>query len=176
MKLAGRLLLLVLLLRWTLVFLLWPMREDVIGDTFLHLINLPFHEAGHIIFSPFGEFMSTLGGSLTQVLIPLVCLVAFLMKASFNPFGAAVMLWWAGENMLDVAVYINDARTLSLTLIGGHTGMEVEGHDWEHILLMTNSLHLDHRIAWTAHAIGALMMAAGLVWGTMLALKDRNTS
>ena len=176
MKLAGRLFLLALLLRWTVVFLLWPMREDVIGSTFIHLINLPFHEAGHILFSPFGEFMTVLGGSLTQVLIPLVCMVAFLMEASFNPFGAAVMLWWAGENMLDVAIYINDARSLTLTLIGGHTGAEVEGHDWEHILIMTNSLHLDHRIAWTAHVIGALMMAGGLVWGTILALKNRNTT
>ena len=54
MKFAGRLFLLALLLRWTVVFLAWPLREDVIGSTFLHLINLPFHEAGHIIFSPFG--------------------------------------------------------------------------------------------------------------------------
>jgi hypothetical protein len=32
------------------------------------VINLPFHEAGHILFSPFGDFLMTLGGSLTQVL------------------------------------------------------------------------------------------------------------
>ena len=63
---AGRIVLLLLLLRWTWMFLAWPMREDVIGASFLHLINLPFHEAGHILFLPFGEFMTTLGGSLTQ--------------------------------------------------------------------------------------------------------------
>ena len=45
------------------------------------------------------------------------------------------MGWWAGENMMDVAIYINDARALQLTLIGGQTGAEVEGHDWEHILI-----------------------------------------
>ena len=94
------------------------MREDVIGASFLHLINLPFHEAGHILFSPFGEFMTTLGGSLAQVLVPIVCAGAFL-TTSWNPFGAAVMGWWAGENLLDVAIYINDARALQLTLIGG---------------------------------------------------------
>ena len=120
------------------------MREDVIGASFLHLINLPFHEAGHILFSPFGEFMTTLGGSLLQVLVPLICAGAFL-TTQWNPFAAAVMGWWAGENLMDVAIYINDARALQLTLIGGQTGAEVEGHDWEHILLMTNSLHLDHR-------------------------------
>src|SRR5713226_4543123 len=106
---AGRFLLLVLLAYWTVLFLVRPMRQDVIGASFLHLISLPFHEAGHIIFSPLGDFMTTLGGSLAQVLVPVVCLVAFLMPASRNLFGAGVMCWWAGENFLDVAMYANDA-------------------------------------------------------------------
>ena len=140
----------------------------------LHLINLPFHEAGHILFSPFGEFMTTLGGSLMQVLVPIVCAVAFL-TTSRNPFGAAVMGWWAGENLLDVAIYINDARALQLTLIGGQTGAEVEGHDWEHILAMTNSLHLDHRIAMAVQFVGALLMTASLVWAAVIAVRGTAT-
>jgi hypothetical protein len=169
---AGRIVLLLLLLRWTFLFLVWPMREDVIGSSFLHLINLPFHEAGHILFSPFGEFMTTLGGSLMQVLVPIVCAGAFL-TTNWNPFGAAVMGWWAGENLMDVAVYINDARALQLTLIGGRTGAEVEGHDWEHILLMTNSLHLDHRIANIAQFLGAALMIGCLVWGLVITLQAK---
>lgn len=163
---AGRLLFLLLLAWWTWRFLVWPMREDVIGSSFLHVVSLPFHEAGHIIFSPFGLFMMTLGGSLTQVLVPVICGIAFL-TTSPSPFGAAVMCWWAGENLMDVAVYINDARSLTLILLGGHTGAEVEGHDWERILQMTNlSIH-DHQIAWTVHGIGAVMMVGALVWGAL---------
>ena len=143
---AGRILLLLLLVRWTWLFLAQPMRQDVIGDSFLHLISLPFHEAGHIIFSPLGEFMTALGGSLAQVLVPIACLAAFV-TTSWNPFGAAVMCWWAGENLLDVALYANDARSLQLVLLGGHTGAEVEGHDWEHILQLAGLLHRDHQIA-----------------------------
>jgi hypothetical protein len=169
---AGRVVLLLLLLRWTFTFIVWPMREDVIGATFLHAINLPFHEAGHIIFSPFGEFMTTLGGSLAQVLIPIVCGVAFL-TSSWNPFGAAVMFWWAGENLMDVAIYINDARSLELTLIGGHTGAEVDGHDWERLLTMTNSLHLDHRLGNIAHFTGAAIMIGSLAVATVIAIKAR---
>ena len=167
---AGRLILIALLVRWTWLFIVWPMRQDVIGASFLHLIDLPFHEAGHIFFAPFGDLMTSLGGSLTQVLVPIVCLAAFL-TTSPNPFGAAVMCWWAGENLQDVAIYINDARALQLVLIGGHTGAEVEGHDWEHILQLTGALHRDHQIADLAQWSGAVLMVAGLAWALVVTLK-----
>jgi len=172
---AGRIVLLLLLARWTFLFLVWPMREDVIGAAFLHLINLPFHEAGHVLFSPFGEFMTTLGGSLMQVLVPAICAGAFL-TSHWNPFGAAVMGWWAGENLMDVAIYINDARSLQLTLIGGQTGAEVDGHDWERLLLMTNSLHLDHRIANITHFAGAAVMIGCLAWAATIAWRTKEES
>jgi hypothetical protein len=163
---AGRAICLALLTWWTVRFIASPMREDVIGGSFLHVVSLPFHEAGHIFFSPFGELLTALGGSLTQILVPVICWIAFA-TTSPSPFGAAVMCWWAGENLMDVAVYANDARSLSLMLLGGHTGAEVEGHDWERILQLTNLTMHDHQIAWTMHAIGAAMMIAALVWGAL---------
>ena len=45
---------LALLAWWTVGFAVHPLQGVYIGGSFLHLINLPFHEAGHIIFSPFG--------------------------------------------------------------------------------------------------------------------------
>jgi len=147
------------------------MRQDVVGASFLHLVNLPFHEAGHILFSPFGDLMMSLGGSLMQVLVPVACWVAFA-TTSPNPFGRAVMCWWAGQNLVDVAIYINDARSLSLVLLGGHTGAEVEGHDWEHILgVLGWSVH-DHQIAWTVHIAGALLMIGALAWAGALGWRD----
>jgi hypothetical protein len=119
--------------------------------------------------------MTTLGGSLLQVLVPVICGVAFL-TTSWNPFAAAVMGWWTGENLMDVAIYINDARALQLTLIGGQTGAEVEGHDWEHILLLTNSLHLDHRLANIAQFLGGALMIACLVWGLVVTLQTKDES
>ncbi len=174
---AGRIALLLLLTYWTWLFLAYPMREDVIGASFLHLPNLIFHEAGHILFSPFGTFMMTLGGSLTQVLVPIVCAIAFL-KSNGDVFGAAVMGWWTGQNLLDVAIYINDARALRLTLVGGATGAEVEGHDWERLLTMTNAMHLDHRIAGIVQVTGALLMIGCLIYGFGPALNIawRNTN
>src|SRR5437867_3531582 len=167
---AGRVILLLLLVRWTWLFLAWPMRQDVIGASFLHLISLPFHEAGHVLFAPFGDLMTAAGGSLAQVLVPIVCLVAFL-KQSAGAFGAAVMCWWTGENLLDVAMYANDARSLQLVLLGGRTGAEVEGHDWERILQTIGLLHRDHQIANAMQFAGAVLMVIGLGWGLFVALR-----
>jgi hypothetical protein len=41
---------------WTGMVILGPL--DAAMTSFVHLINLVFHEAGHIIFSPFGEFLT----------------------------------------------------------------------------------------------------------------------
>jgi hypothetical protein len=168
------LVLLLALARWTWLFLAWPMRQDVIGASFLHLISIPFHEAGHLLFAPFGDLMTSLGGSLTQVLIPLACLIAFL-TTSPNPFGAAITLWWTGQNLMDVAVYIADARTLQLMLIGGRTGAEVEGHDWERILTIAGLLHRDQAIARAAHFAGAALMIGALAWGVALFVRRTET-
>ena len=89
--------------------------------------------------------MMSLGGSLFQVIVPLVCAGAFLFQQD-DPFGASVCVWWAGESLLDLAPYIDDARSLQLMLLGGPAA-EVEGHDWEAILMALGWLHLDHTIA-----------------------------
>lgn len=162
--LVGRGVLLLLLLLWTLSLGTASIASNRVAESFLHVINLVFHEAGHILFMFFGGFMMSLGGSLTQVLIPLALTVVFLTKHR-DPFGAAATWWWAGENLLDLAPYINDARALQLVLLGGHTGAEVEGHDWERILTSLGWLHLDHTLARLAHVAGVLTMLSALVWG-----------
>ena len=52
---VSRWLLLALLAWWTVRFAFHPLDDSFAGASFLHLINLPFHEAGHILFSPFGR-------------------------------------------------------------------------------------------------------------------------
>jgi hypothetical protein len=168
---VGRGILLLLLCLWTTT-LAGGVSAERVGGSFLHLPNLIFHEAGHFLFLPFGDFMRVLGGSLTQVLVPLVCAGAFLWQ-SRDPFGAAVAFWWAGENLTDVAPYIDDARALKLVLLGGKTGAEVEGHDWEYLLNVMGVADKDHAIAAAVQAIGVLTMIVALVWGAMLVINQR---
>ncbi len=146
-----------------------------IADSFLHLVNLVFHEAGHFIFAPLGRFTSVLGGSLMQMLIPAVCAGTLLLQTR-DPFGAACCMWWFGENLLDLAPYIADARSLQLVLLGGRTGAEVEGHDWEFILQSLGWLHLDRTLGLAAHRLGVLVMVAGVAWaGLVLVAQWRST-
>ena len=146
---------------WTISLLRTPL--PALGDSVIHLINLVFHEAGHIIFAPLGSFMMTLGGSLLQLIVPLACASAFLFQQD-DRFGASICAWWAGESLLDLSPYINDARSLQLMLLGG-PATEVEGHDWEAILTALGWLHLDHTIARAAWAIGAAVMVSSLISG-----------
>jgi hypothetical protein len=173
MVLAGRIAILLALVRWTWIFIAHPMRQDVIGSSFLHLISIPFHEAGHIAVAPFGDLLTSLGGSLAQILVPVICMIAFL-TTSPNPFGAAVMAWWAGENLMDVAMYIDDVRSLQLVLLGGGTGAEVEGHDWQRILQLSGALHRDHQLAGIAQFLGAALMPGAIVWAIVVAIRENS--
>ena len=169
----ARVALLVGLMVWTWQFARVPMGESA-ADSILHLPNLVFHEAGHVLFSPFGRFMTVLGGSLFQFALPLGIAVAFLVQ--HNPFGAMVCTWWAGENLIDVAPYIADARALQLVLLGGKTGAEVQGHDWEYILASLGWMRFDRTLGLWAHRTGLLMMLAALIWGAVYLARDRRES
>lgn len=170
MMFYGRAAVLAAMVWWGWKFITTPLETNYTGESFLHLINLPFHEAGHVMFIPFGRFMTILGGSLGQILMPLICLGKFLVKTR-DPFGASVALWWTAESLMDIAPYINDARALDLMLIGGVTGKETDGHDWNNILTMLNLLEWDHRLAHLTYNIGILFMLASFLWGGILLLR-----
>ncbi len=167
----GRAFIYIILIIWAMIFIFTPMETNYVGECFIHLINLPFHEAGHIFFRPFGHFIMMLGGTLGQLLMPFICLVAFLIKG--NSFGASVAFWWFGENFMDIAPYINDARALNLILLGGVTGKEVDNyHDWEYILGHLNLLYMDHIFANFSYYFGAFIMIAALFWGGYILIKQ----
>ena len=77
--LIGRGILYVCVLIWTWRFVSQPMGTAAMSS-FLHGVNLVFHEAGHILFLPVGAFLTALGGSLMQLLVPMMCLVALVRQ------------------------------------------------------------------------------------------------
>lgn len=162
---GGRVIVYLLLLVWGWKFILTPMGTNYVGHSFMHNINLPFHEAGHVIFSFFGRFISVLGGTLGQLLMPVICMFALLFGRR-DTFGASVALWWLAESFMDVAPYVNDARARKLILLGGVTGREAPGyHDWEYLLRTLDWLTYDHLIANLSYGFGISLMIAAFLWG-----------
>jgi hypothetical protein len=69
---------------------------------------------------------------------------------------------------------VGNARDLKLVLLGGKTGAEVEGHDWQYLLNAMGVAHKDHTIAGVVQAMGTLTLIAGLVWGAVVVLTQIN--
>ena len=164
----GRVALLVLFALWGGSFIVSGVDWESIGGSFLHNINLPFHEFGHVLFGFFGRFMAILGGSLFQVIFPLVFVAAFSFQRRDN-FAAAICLWWSGQNFIDVSPYIADAKYRAIPLI---RGLGEEYHDWGNLLTMTNSLDSATALANASFALGSLIILLSLSWGGWLLWKQ----
>ncbi len=172
----GRCALFVALLLWGCYFVSLDLRSNLIGESFMHRVNLVFHEAGHVLFMPFGHFMMVLGGSLGQLLMPAIAGAALLLR-NRDGFGASAALWWLGQSLMDLAPYINDARDLQLTLLGGGTGRDRPGvHDWENILLDLGLIEHERAIAAAADRLGAVLLLAGLAWGAAVLYRQYRQS
>ncbi len=169
----GRLLVLCAAVVWGLKFILADYATLSNGvpessDIIMSRVNLVFHEAGHLIFSLFGEFMGVLGGSIGQLLMPLIVCLAFLLRFN-NPFGASIGLWWLGQSAIDLAPYIADARAKQLMLLGGITGRDSPTfHDWANILGREGWLRYDQQIASAVEFAGEALMVLSFVWGAHL--------
>ncbi len=135
------------------------------GFLFLDHVNLTFHEFGHIFFGLFGSIAGVWGGTLMQLGIPLVILVYFFMKKDHA--GVFFCSFWFGENLLNIAVYVNDARTLVLSLVGGGE------HDWNIILGKLDMLRYDHYIAAVLKVLGWGNMLASIVWFLVIGVSER---
>jgi hypothetical protein len=126
---------------------------------FLDFVNLAFHEAGHLVFSFLGSTMHYLGGTLGQLLVPGLLVVHFLFRQR-QPLGAAVCLWWVGQNLVNISVYMADARELALPLVGGGD------HDWNELFFRFGLLAEDsvRRVSGATRVLGVVVMLLGLGW------------
>ncbi len=145
---------------------------DPANAVFLHLVHTPIHEAGHVFFRILGEFMGIAGGSIMQVLVPIVFFGYFLFQG--KKFSASVVLFWVGQSLTDVYVYANDAAVMQLPLLSGVTGSEGGFHDWNYLLTETNLLSHTTLIAKIIRASGTLLIFAAIAGSFFFATKDES--
>lgn len=121
-------------------------------------VNLIIHEAGHSIFMFFGEFIHVFGGSFFQVTFPLVFVIYFIFWRR-EYLSASILLFWVGQNILDVAVYMGDSIVLQLPLLGGDGVI----HDWNYLLNSLNILKYTNILSTITYDIGFFVIIIAAV-------------
>lgn len=157
---------------WAGRLLLLDVRTGEMGASFLHGPLLVFHEAGHVVFMLFGEFMTIAGGTLGQLIMPGILCGALLIK-NRDPFGAAIGLWLVGASLLDIAPYAYDALQPQLMLLGGRTGDDGGPHDWIYLLTKLGLLKRAHGVGYVLYLLGAITLLISVWWGAWLLWQQR---
>jgi hypothetical protein len=138
-----------------LLFLLYA-AADRTGFLGIDYVNLIIHEGGHFFFSWFGHTIMILGGTLGELLVPLLCAAYFGWKRETT--AVAFCSFWFFENFLYIGTYMADARTSALPLVGS------EESDWTILFTEWGLLVKDQQIGATMHALGWLGMLATVAW------------
>jgi hypothetical protein len=140
------------------------------GFNFFAPLTFQVHEFGHLFFSFGGVFLTILGGSLMQVLVPLGAVA--LMGRQRDFFGMAFFATWLASSLVDLSAYIGDAQALELDLVslgvdGGDTGDDSNGtgHDWQWLLMQMKLLPYDRRIAAVVRGTGELILWSSAAFG-----------
>lgn len=137
---------------WVVRFLFDP---GIILSSWMHGVVLVIHEAGHFL-TPFGEFGTLLGGSFWQVMIPLALAIYFALLRQW--FSAGLLLYLVAFSLVDVAVYVADARERRLPLITG----DPDSHDWWNLLLIIDLFRRDDLLASMFRFQSFLFFVAGV--------------
>jgi hypothetical protein len=139
----------------------WDLLDDV---------NLAVHEAGHIVFGFFGDIPGVLGGSLFQIIIPAIFAGYFFR--SRQRFSGAMTLVWVAQSMVNVSIYIKDARAQQLSLLGGENSI----HDWWYILINWDLLQSDLRIGGFVQFLAAMIFVIAILLGGAVIYRDAETA
>jgi hypothetical protein len=158
-------------LRWLYLFVLiyflyllvrYLLDQEYFNPVF-YGINLGIHEAGHyIIFPLFGEFISMLGGSLFEVLAPIIAMLSFYFHRQY--FAVAFCFGWLATALIDTSIYIRDAQEMNLQLLFGQ-------HDWNYILGSLGLLQHDNNIANIVYIFGMLSLSICITYGFYIVSK-----
>lgn len=152
-----------------ILFFIWS-DFDAFNSGFMHAINFPIHEIGHVIFSPFGQFIAVAGGSIFQILAPIFFFFYFFLRG--EKFSASLVLLWVGNNFFDVAVYANDAVFMELPLVSFSGNEATTIHDWNYLLSETGMLHRTNLVAAIIRAIGIVVSCVGIIAAFYFARKE----
>ncbi len=123
--------------------------------TLLDSVDLAIHETGHLVFGPFGMFIGFLGGTLFQLIVP-VAFVAYFLKEG-DKYASSIVFWWVAQNLWNISVYVKDARSQVLPLVGGGE------HDWAYLLGELGLLARDQNLGEMIRFFGVLVYGYAII-------------
>jgi hypothetical protein len=132
--------------------------QDLFGG-----ITLAVHEGGHLLFSYFGPFMGIAGGSIMQVAVPILAGTALVRQN--DGFGLSVAMTWLASSLFGLALYIGDARAMTLSLVGFSNDPI---HDWNYLLSRLNLLNADAALSNMTTAAAFFVWLLAMILGGWL--------
>lgn len=109
--------------------------------TYIDYFHLIVHEAGHVLLGFFGELVMFLGGTLMQIIVPILLLIFCYVNYKRVWFQASMFL--LGHSFINISVYVADAKEMKLQLFGPPNVQ----HDWNWILNYFGALDYSSEVA-----------------------------
>ena len=130
--------------------------------TFIDNVHLPIHEAGHLLFGWFGETLGLWGGTLLQLLVPALLVVAFVVRG--DVLGTTFCAVAFFHSLTGVAAYMIDALRRELPLVTVGASSDEAEHDWVHIFSNLGVLPHAIQIGTVTRVIAWLGFLGTLAW------------
>ena len=132
-------------------------------------ISMCIHEGGHLLCREFPQTVHVAAGTAAQLLGPVAAM--FILARQEDPFGITFCLGWLSTNLINVGVYMADARARELPLItaegAGSTNANTI-HDWAYLFGRFGLMEYDTTIGYVTRAIGSGVMVLALVSGAWI--------
>lgn len=128
------------------------------------IIDLFIHEGGHFVFGFLGRMIYFMGGSLMQVVLPSLAVWVFLKSGFRTLIGT---LYWLGQNLVNVSVYIGDAPYKRLPLISSGAI-----HDWNWIFNHLGNMGLARPVSATVFTLGIASCCGAIIVAAYFLVRD----
>jgi len=133
----------------------------------LALVDLGFHELGHMVTYWLPDMVTAVMGSVAQVAVPTGLAIYFYVRDDLA--STSFLTAWAGSSLRNVAVYMADAPFERLQLIGGD-------HDWAAIFHELDKMEWAVPVAGLVGFFGLLIIMAAGGWCGYLLYRNLRAS
>jgi len=139
----------------------WVAFDQLERIPLLEWVNLAIHQGGHMATYSASDVQNAMAGPIAQVAVPLLIAMYFLFRRG-DWIAAGVCLVWAAASAAEVSLFVADAPTQKLDLLGD------DKNDWALILGPDGYGALD-KSEWLAHKIRDYASVAAVL-GALLCL------